>query len=289
MKFTPQKLGFVGSGAMPRMMAARLRNASYSVIAFDPAQTHSHMNGSKSMPSAKALAQEVDVVLIYLPDDVLLERSMMGEGGALKGSPPQQLLINFGTISPAASRRLAAVAIRRQLRYVEAPMLGGMPEAEGGSLVFLAGGSHADFEAAKPILQAVGRKTIHIGTIGQGLIATLIMNGVLGLVTAALAETLAYGVRSGIDRDTLIDALSDPVLMSEHHRHKLAIVKAGDYSPQLPVKLMSEDLGLLLEDARTCGAPMPSMAAASQLFSYASQTHPDDDYAAVVEAMNGLP
>ena len=282
------KLGFVGFGAMPRRMAARLRDASHSVTAFDIAHPDGELDGFKFASTPRSLAEGVDAVLVCVPDDHALAASTQAEDGALAGARPGQLLINFSTVSPDASRALADAASRHGVRYVEAPMSGSTPEAETGQLVLLAGGSEADVKAAAPILDVVGRLTVHTGPIGNGYVTKLIVNGVMALGTAALAEGLAYGVRSGVDRDVLIDTLSSLILVSEHHKRKLAMAKTGEFPAQFPTKLMAKDMGLLLDDARKCGAPMPSMAAASQLYAYASQSRPNQDYASAIAAMEDL-
>jgi 3-hydroxyisobutyrate dehydrogenase len=283
------KLGFIGFGVMAQCMAVHLRDAGYTVVAFDAAYCSGQLDGFHMLESSHTLARQVAVVLICVPDDKALRALIIAEGGALDGATPHQLLINLSTVSPEASRELAEAARQRKLRYMEAPMSGSTPEAETGSLVFLAGGAEDDVRAAEPILQVLGRKTVRIGAVGDGLVAKLIVTGIMALGTAALAEGLAYSVRAGIERDVIIDTLSDLVLVSEHHKRKLAMAKVGKYPPQVSTRLMSKDMGLLLADAEACGAPMPSMAAASQLYAYASQTHPDEDYAAVIESMNGLP
>ena len=285
---TLQRLGFVGFGAMPRRMAARLRNASYSVIAFDVAHDGGEVDGFPLADSPASLTGQVDAILIGVPNDAAHHQSMIAPDGALQGAREGQLLINFSTVSPAASKALAAAAAAKGVGYVEAPMSGSTPEAESGKLVFLAGGSDADVTAARPILDTIGRQTVHVGAVGDGTVTKLIVNGVMALGTAALAEGLAYGARAGLDRDILIDVLSDLILVSEHHKRKLAMAKAGSYAPQFPTRLMSKDMGLLLEDARERGASMPSMAAAAQMYAYAGRVCPDNDYASAIAAMEAL-
>ncbi len=147
------------------------------------------------------------------------------------------------------------------------PTPAGTPEAESGQLVVLAGGEQADVDAAKSILDVIGRKTVHTGPVGSGLAVKLVINGVMALGTAALAEGLAYGVKAGADRDTLIDTSQDLILVSEHPRRKLEVAKHPSYSAQFPTKLLLKDLGLLLAETAHHGVPMPSMAAAAQLYS----------------------
>ncbi len=281
-------LGFVGFGAMPTRMAARLRDADYSVIAFDVAHDGGEIDGFPLTGSAATLAAKVDAILVAVPDDAALRQSMTAPGGALEGAREGQVIINFSTVSPTASKALAAAAAAKGVGYVEAPMSGSTHEAESGQLVFLAGGSDDDVAAAMPILDVVGRKTVHVGAVGDGAVTKLIVNGVMALGTAALAEGLAYGARAELDREMLIDVLSDLILVSEHHKRKLAMAKADSYPAEFPTKLMSKDMGLLLADARERGASMPSMAAAAQLFAYAARIHPDDDYASAISATEAL-
>ncbi len=276
------RLGFVGFGAMSHRMAARLRDAGHPVTAFDVAHDGGEVDGFPLTDGAASLARQVDAILVTVPNDAALHESMIAPGGALEGAREGQVIINFSTVSPGASKALAEAAAAKGVGYVEAPMSGSTPEAESGKLVFLAGGTDADVAAAAPILDVIGRKTVHVGPVGDGAVTKLIINGVMALGTAALAEGLAYGASAGLDRETLIDVLSDLILVSEHHKRKLEMAKADSYPPQFPTKLMSKDMGLLLADAGVRGASVPSMAAAAQLYAHAGKVRPDDDYASVI-------
>ena len=278
-------LGFVGYGAMAQRMAGRLRAAGHSVAAFDPGQKGDELDGVRLVDSAASLARQVEAVLVAVPADAALGQSTEESGGIFEGASPGLLLIDFSTVSPDASRRLAEQAVSAGLRFVEAPMSGSTPEAETGQLVILAGGTAEDVEAASPILEVVGRKVVHVGPAGSGLTMKLAVNGVMALGMAALAEALAYGIRSGLDRGLMIDTFSDLVLVSDHHKRKLAMAKEGSFPPQFPTRLMAKDMGLLLADAGKLGVPMASMAAAAQLFSFAAAEHGDEDYASAMATM----
>ncbi len=282
---TVDKLGFVGFGAMPLRMARRLRDRALSVLAFDPGHDGSTYEGFALADSAAALAGQVDAVLVCVPDDAALHEAGEGPDGILEGARRGQLLVNLSTVSPRASQAFAGAARARGLRYIETPMSGSTPEAETGQLVFLAGGDADDVTAANDVLAILGRKTVHVGPVGAGAVTKLIINGVMALGTAALAEGLAYGARAELDRDVLIDVLSDLILVSEHHRRKLAMAKAGTFPAQFPTHLMSKDMGLLLADARERGASMPAMAAAAQMYAYADRAHAQEDYASAIAAM----
>jgi 3-hydroxyisobutyrate dehydrogenase-like beta-hydroxyacid dehydrogenase len=277
-----RKLGFIGFGAMPKRMAARLRAAGFEAVVFDPFVKEDGLDGLSSAPSASALATRVDALLVAVPNDAALRQSLTGPDGALEGATEGTLILNFSTVSPTASKEMAKAAADRGIRYVETPMSGSTPEAESGKLVFLVGGRGEDVDAAMPILEVIGRKTVRIGDVGEGAVAKLIVNGVMAAGTAALAEGLAYGSRAGVDRDVLIDLLSDLILVSEHHKRKLAMARKGEFPAQFPTRLMSKDMGLLLDDARERGASIPGMAVVAQLYAQAARSNPNDDYASAI-------
>jgi 3-hydroxyisobutyrate dehydrogenase-like beta-hydroxyacid dehydrogenase len=281
------KLGFIGFGAMSKRMAARLRDAGFTAMVFDPFVS-ADIDGFPSVDSASSMAKQVDAILVAVPNDAALRQAMIAPGGALESARKGLLVLNFSTVSPSASKELAKAAAERGVRYIETPMSGSTPEAESGKLVFLAGGEPQDIDAAMPILEVVGRKTVHAGAVGDGAVAKLVVNGVMAMGTTALAEGLAYGARAGLDRNVLIDLLSDLILVSEHHKRKLNMARGRKYPAQFPTRLMSKDMGLLLDDARERGASIPGMAVVAQLYAQAGRIYPDDDYASAIEVAEKL-
>lgn len=277
-------LGFVGFGAMAKPMAARLRDAGFLIVVSDPADHGDEVDGFSLLPDAKAVAQKVGTgaIIVSVPNDAALELASQGPGGILEGAEKGLLLLNTSTVSPGASKKLAEACGKKGVRFVEIPISGSTPEAEKGQLVILAGGVADDIAAAKGILEIIGRKTVHAGPVGNGLVMKLVINGVMALGTAALAETLAYGTKAGVDRNTLIETLQDLILVSEHHRRKLEMAKQNSYAVQFPTKLLSKDLGLLLAETARHGVPMASLAGAAQLFALATNQHADEDYASAI-------
>ena len=286
-----KKLGFVGFGAMARPMAARLKEAGFSIVIFDPADKgKDEVDGFKLLADAKAVAQEVGAgaIIVSVPNDAALAAAIQGPGGILEGAAKGLLLLDMSTVSPGASRKVGEASAQKGVRFVEIPVSGSTPEAESGQLVVLAGGEQADVDAAKSILDVIGRKTVHTGPVGSALVVKLVINGVMALGTVALAEGLAYGVKAGADRDMLIDTLRDLILVSEHHRRKLEMAKKGAYPAQFPTKLLLKDLGLLLAETAHHGVSMPTMAAAAQLYALTTNQHADEDYASAISVAENL-
>ncbi len=285
----PQTVGFIGYGAMATLMAAHIREAGYRTVAYTPsAKGGQAADGSTMLSSPHALAEASDIVLVSVPNDAALAASAYGEDGFLHGLKAGGLVINTSSVSPDASRRLAEAGRERQLAVLDAPVSGSTPEAEGGELVVLVGGEAADVARAGPILDAIGKKTVHVGPSGQGSTIKLVVNGIMVSSMAVIAEAVSYGVAAGLDRDALLQTLDGVAVISPHHKLKLAAAGGGNIAPQFPAWLAHKDLGLLLADAAAHGAPLPANAAATQLMSLTTRLHGRDDYSAVLPVTESL-
>ncbi|MCQ8279372.1 NAD(P)-dependent oxidoreductase [Acetobacteraceae bacterium KSS8] len=276
-------VGFVGYGAMAKLMAKHIRAAGYTVIAFTPsAKGGEAEDGTRMLSSPRELAAASDVVMVSVPNDDALESSAYGSDGILAGMKQGGLLINTSSVSPRASRRLFEAGSEKGVGVVDAPVSGSTPEAEKGELVVLAGGNDADIARAAPFLDAIGKKTVHAGPPGQGSVLKLVINGIMVSTMAAISEAAGYGVAAGLDRDLLLDTLSGLAVVSPHHQHKIRSAGSGNIDPQFPTWLAHKDLGLLLADAAAHGAPLGTIAAATQLMTLVNQDQARDDYSAVL-------
>ena len=276
-------VGFIGYGAMALRMAAHVRDAGYTVIAYTPsARGDRAADGSRLYGSPRTLAEASDIVLMSVPNDTALDASAYGEDGMLAGLASGGLVINTSSVSSDASRRLAKAGAARGIAVLDAPVSGSTPEAEAGELVVLVGGEAADVARAAPILDAIGKKTVHVGASGQGSTIKLVINGIMASTMAVIAEGVGYGLAAGLDREMLLTALDGLAVISPHHKRKLKAAAGGDVTPQFPTWLAHKDMGLLLADAAAHAAPVPAMAAATQLLSLTAQAHAKDDYSAVL-------
>jgi 3-hydroxyisobutyrate dehydrogenase-like beta-hydroxyacid dehydrogenase len=282
-------VGFVGYGAMARLMAALIRDAGYRTVAYTPsAEGGTAEDGTSMLASARALAEASTIVLVSVPNDEALAASAYGEQGFLAGLKRGGLVIDTSSVSPDASRRLAETGERRGIAVLDAPVSGSTPEAEKGELVVLVGGEADALARARPVLDAIGKQTIHVGPGGPGSPIKLVVTGLMVSTMAAIAETVGYGVAAGLDRATLLETLSGLAVVSPHHRRKLESAGDGDLDPQFPTALAHKDLGLLLADAAAHRAPVPTIAAATQLLSLTMQRHAEQDYSAVLPTAETL-
>ncbi|MGY8606490.1 NAD(P)-dependent oxidoreductase [Gluconobacter cerinus] len=276
------KIGFIGYGAMAQRMGANLRRAGYSVVAFAPS---GGKDETEMLPSPRAIAEAADVIILCVPNDAAENQSLQGENGMLAGISPGKLVLDTSTVSPEQALALAKIAAENGFVVLDAPMSGSTPEAETGDLVMLVGGDAETVERAKPILDVVGKLTIHAGPAGSAARLKLVVNGVMGATLNVIAEGVSYGLKAGIDRDVLFDTLQQVAVVSPHHKRKLKMGQDKSFPSQFPTRLMSKDMGLLIDAGRKVGAFMPAMAVADQALGLSNRQHADEDYSALIGAM----
>ncbi|GAP25006.1 NAD(P)-dependent oxidoreductase [Gluconobacter sp. NFX36] len=276
------KIGFIGYGAMARLMGANLRRAGYSVVAFAPS---GGKDETEMLPTPRAIAEAADVIILCVPNDAAENQSLNGENGMLAGISAGKLVLDTSTVSPEQALALAKTGAEHGFIVLEAPMSGSTPEAEKGELVMLAGGDAETLERAKPILDVIGKLTIHAGPIGSAARLKLVINGIMGATLNVVAEGVSFGLSAGLDREVLFDALQQVAVISPHHKRKLKMAQDKSFPSQFPTRLMSKDMGLLMDAGRKAGAFMPAMAIADQALALSNRRHADEDYSALLGAM----
>ena len=275
-------VGFIGFGAMAQRMAVHLREKGIKTVkAYAPSQTSGERAGTPMAASIAALVADVDAVIVSLPADEQVNAAMYGEDGALAHMRAGQLLINTTSNSPQVSIDLYEAAKARGIAAVDAPVSGSTPEAEAAQLVVIAGGDAADFQRAQPVLAMIAKAVHHIGGPGYGSKMKLVINGIMGAGMIALTEAFTYGLKAGIEKDTLFDVLGGIAAVSPHHGRKLKSIRAGDFTSQFPSRLMSKDMRLLLDELNRLGVPAGTLAAAAQTLALGDLKRPDDDYSAI--------
>lgn len=265
-------IAFIGLGNMGRPMALNLIKAGYRLTVHDLMESAVAAlveAGATAAASAVAAAESADIVITMLPASAHAEAVYLGDQGLLHRIPSGKLLIDSSTIAPQMARRIAETAQERGFRMIDAPVSGGTAGAAAGTLTFIVGGEAADFDAARPVLQAMGKNLFHAGGHGAGQAAKICNNMLLAIHMIGTAETLQLGVNLGLDPKVL----SDIMLQSSGRNWSLELYNpwpgvlpnapaSRDYSGGFAAALMNKDLGLALEAAlqSQSATPMGSLA-----------------------------
>ena len=164
-------------------------------------------------------------------------------------------------------------------------MSGSTPIAENGLLTLFGGGNKERFDSAESIFRVIAQKYFYLGPSGSGATMKLVVNALLGIGMQAIAEAVALGEKAGLDRNRLLDVLSQTAVVAPAHVGKLQRARKGDYSPQFPIRLMNKDFGLIFNLAAAVGARMPAAGAAFEINARQSDEGAEQDFSAVILQM----
>jgi len=191
----------------------------------------------------------------------------------------------LSTVNPETSRELSKLGSERELDVLDVTISGSTPAAEQGALILFGGGDQGCFSAAESIFRMIARRYFYLGPSGSGAIMKLVVNTLLGIGMQAIAEAVALGEKSGLDRNRLLGVLSETAVVAPAHVGKLERAIKNDYSPQFPLRLMNKDFGLILNLAAAVGAQMPATRAAFEVNAEQSALGQEQDFSAVILEM----
>jgi 3-hydroxyisobutyrate dehydrogenase-like beta-hydroxyacid dehydrogenase len=282
------RVAFLGLGIMGWRMAANLTRAGFQLTVWN--RTHEtaqrfcaeHRAELARTPAEAAAAAEIAVTMVV--DGPQVDSVLLGEHGVASGASDGVLCVDCSTIGPAATRAIAAGLTQRGIAMVDAPVTGSAPRAQDGTLTIMAGGSAADFERARPLLEAMGTVIVHAGPLGQGQMVKLLNNAVAATNAATLAQALVVGSRAGLELDALIEVMRNGSAGSVMLDLKAQPMRDHDYATLFKLDHMLKDLRLCLEEGEALGAPFPYAALTREILTAAvGMGHGDDDFAALLE------
>jgi 3-hydroxyisobutyrate dehydrogenase-like beta-hydroxyacid dehydrogenase len=282
------KVGFIGLGNMGSRIARRLLEHEYQLSVYDVDLTKSEpiaAEGGIIAGNIVELARSADVVLSCLTNDEAVHSVYTGQDGVFAGARPGTVVLEMSTISPESSRELHSIGARYDIEVLDVAISGSTPAAEEGTLTLLAGGNQELFRAAKPIFQALAKKYFLLGGPGSGTAMKLVVNTLLGVGMQAIAEAVVLGEKAGLDRERLLEVLSQTALIAPAHMGKLARAVRNDYSTQFPLHLMNKDFQLILNAAAQERVPMPATEAAFRVNADELANSDEEDFSAVIRRM----
>lgn len=289
---TIRRVGFVGLGIMGAPMAANLLKAGFEVTVWNrtPARAEPLVAAgarNADSPAAVAAASEVTVSCVTNSPDV--EQVALGPQGVVEGAAPGHVYIDCSTISPEVSRTVAARLAEREVAMLDAPVSGGDVGAKAGTLAIMVGGDAAVFERCLPVLQAMGKTTVHVGPAGSGQVVKLCNQIAGGLHLMAMAEAIALARGAGVDPAKMLEVVSAGAAGSWMLSNLAPRAIRGDFAPGFMVDLMQKDLGLVLDEAEARNLPLPGTALVQQVLRILqAQGRGADGTQAIVDAVGRL-
>jgi len=290
------RIGFIGLGNMGAPMARNLLKAGHHLVVFDiasePMDQAVNM-GARAGTSTEAVGQsDVEMLITMLPSSAEVDAVYLGPGGVLAAVRPGVLLIDCSTIDPHTARKVAAHALKHGNAMLDAPVSGGTAGAQAGTLTFMVGGETRAFEAVRPVLADMGKAIVHCGDAGNGQVAKIANNLLLGISMIGVAEAMTLGVTLGMDPKLLasvINSSSGRCWSSDTYNPFPGVLPnvpaSRGYSGGFAADLMLKDLGLACEAAKRARRPVVLGAVAQQLYQlFSSQGYGRLDFSAIINS-----
>jgi 3-hydroxyisobutyrate dehydrogenase len=260
------QIGWIGTGKIGNPMARSLLRGGHQITVHDinEAATANLIElGARWADSPAAAAAGADVVFTSLPGPLEVELVFLGDQGITSGATSGAIYVDLSSNLPSHARRLAGVAAEHGIRYLDAPVSGGVAGAEAATLAIMVGGDREAFEIVRPVLELIGKNIFHLGDVGSGCVAKLV-NNLIGLGTAHLInEALVAGVKAGVDARSLYEVMNVATAKAYVVNVPRLLERTFDVAP-FTLKLATKDIGLAVTMGRELGVPMPAAAATEQ-------------------------
>ncbi len=267
------QVGIVGLGAMGKHMSANLLKNGYTLHVYDvvPEAIEEIVRlGGLRCSSPKEIAQKADIVITMLPNAQIVESVMTGDNGLLAGGREGQIFIDMSSVAPHSTKKMAGLADKKGIKYMDAPVSGGVTGAEAGTLTIMVGGDEEIFKKVKPILESLGKNIRLIGEVGSGDAVKIVNNLLLGSSMAALAEALVLGLKAGLKPETMYEVIKSSSGRSYALEAKVPdFIFKGEFKKGFPIDLQYKDLELAVETAKNLGVPLPMTNNAQQIYELA--------------------
>jgi 3-hydroxyisobutyrate dehydrogenase-like beta-hydroxyacid dehydrogenase len=269
---------------MGSRLTRRLHSSGWNVQAWNrnpgPARSLAH-DGIAISSSVANLVADSDVVLSSLANDAAVHSVFFNDGGVFSSAKPGTIILEMSTISPELSRLLHREASSRDLHLLDVAISGSTPAVEAETVTLLAGGDQNTFEKCTSIYECIAKQWFLIGPGSSGIQMKLVVNLLLGVDMQAIAEAVSLGEHLRIDRNVLLNVLSKTTVIPPAFGGKIQKIKNNDYSPEFPLRLMSKDMDLVMDAAKTSGAELPAARVVQSVLASNLSSNGDQDLSAI--------
>ena len=282
------KLGFIGLGIMGAPMALHLIKAGHQLFVFTHGKLHPDIAASnaKQCASAKAVAQQADIVFTMVPDTPDVAAVLFNDEGVAAGLSKGKTVVDMSSISPIETKEFAKKINALGCDYLDAPVSGGEVGAKAASLTIMVGGPEAAFERVKPLFELMGKNITLVGGNGDGQTCKVANQIIVALNIAAVGEALLFASKAGADpakvRQALMGGFAASRILEVHGERMIK----RTFAPGFRIGLHQKDLNLALAGARALGVALPQTAGAAQLMQVCAANGMQDlDHSALVKSL----
>ncbi|MBA4489435.1 NAD(P)-dependent oxidoreductase [Paracoccus sp. S1E-3] len=264
------KVAFLGLGVMGFPMAGHLAAAGHEVTVYNrsPAKAGAWVerHGGRAAPTPREAAMGAEFVMACVGNDDDLRSVCLGEDGAFAGMGAGTIFVDHTTVSARVTRELAEIAADAGIGYVDGPVSGGQAGAENGQLSVMCGGSPADFDRARPVIEAYAKICRLMGPVGAGQTTKMCNQIAIAGLVQALSESLRFAEASGLEIEKVVEVISQGAAGSWQMANRHKTMAAGEFEHGFAVDWMRKDLGICLDASDDLGVSLPVTALVDQFY-----------------------
>lgn len=287
-----RSVAVLGLGAMGSAIARRLMRHGYPVTVYNRTASRAQSlaaEGARLAGSPAAAARRADVVITMVTDGPAVESLLWGSEGAVAGARAGTTFIDCSTVTPEASRGLAARLGEAGLPFLEAPVFGSGAQVMAGTLGIMVGGPEPLYQAHLDLFRVLGDKVFHMGGPGSGTTMKLCVNLILANVLGALGEAVALGERAGLETRQILDVILSSSVAPATYGRRAEMVAAGEYPAAFALKHLQKDVSFAVGAGHHLNVALPLTATAHALFTAArARGHGEEDMGAIVAFLREL-
>ncbi|WP_455217360.1 NAD(P)-dependent oxidoreductase [Kaarinaea lacus] len=286
---TKPTIALFGTGLMGKPLAIRLLDADYRLVVWnrtpEKAATLAQIGAVQATTPAQAI-RSADVLITWLSDRVAIQEVLFPAERAslLEG----KTILQMGTIGPSHSRGIMDAAHAHGAEYLEAPVLGSIPEAVKGTLLLMVGSTPELFQEYLPLLRVFGENPVHIGEVGQAAAMKLAFNQLIAGLTASFSLSLGLIQEEGVRVEQFMDMLRDSALYAPTFDKKLVRMLERNYDdPNFPTRHLLKDTELFLDTAADHGLTGAGLEGIRDIISITiAKGLADADYSAINDVIH---
>ena len=281
-----KKVAVLGMGLMGKPMVMRLAQAKIPVMGYNRTSTKLDSLKTENIPVTTNIHEAIafgDVIILMLSDIAAIQEVIFDSGVDLEG----KTLIQMGTIAPGESKGLYVTVNEKGGEYLEAPILGSIPEVKTGKLLLMVGGGKSLFRRHEELLTHFSPKPLFIGNVGTASAMKLALNQMIAGLTSTFALSLSYIQQQGVEVDTFMEILRNSALYAPTFDKKLQRMCHRNFdNPNFPTKHLLKDIGLFLASAQTIGLNTKALEGIEEITTQAVENgEADSDYSAIIKAI----
>lgn len=286
------KVGFLGTGLMGAPMATRIARADIPLTVYNRTRARAELlreEGAVIADHPAEVLAAAECIMVMVTDAPAVRGVLLS--AEARQHLPEKTIIQMSTISPAESRELAQEVTAAGGSYLEAPVLGSIPEATAGTLIIMVGSTPEQFQRWLPLLQHLGPEPLHLGEVGSASATKLAMNQLIGSLTAAFASSLAFIMRQEVNVESFMQIVRSSALYAPTFDKKLQrMVEQNFVNPNFPTRHLLKDIRLFVEAASASGLATASVEGVQQVLESAVAAGlADGDYSALFAAVFAPP